>query len=154
MGTHVELVARQSAADQLARVRKLADTPEMSPRKGRSRVTNGGSYFVEHDGRGRWTRRFKDILNQIIDDVRPADGDLSEAQRQLARRCATIAIECEKMEGVAASGGDIDLIAYGTLTDRLGRCFQRLGIKRVASNGRSLGDVLVAGIKRDRHADR
>ena len=136
------------------RVLSLADDPAVSPRKGRSRVTNGATYFVEHDGRGKWTRRFKDILAQIIDDVQPADGDLSEAQRQLARRCATIAIECEKMEGKAAAGEDIDLMAYGTLTDRLGRCFQRLGIKRVASNGRTLGDVLVAGIKRNRHADR
>ena len=61
------------------------------------------------------------------------------------------------MEGRAAAGEDIDLIAYGTLTDRLGRCFQRLGIRRVASSdGRTLGDVLVAGIERgrDRHADR
>jgi hypothetical protein len=149
----MELVSRQSAAEHLARVRKLADTPEMSPRKGRSRATNG-ALFVEADRRGPWSRRFRDILNQIIDDVRPADGDLSEAQRQLARRAATIAIECERMEGKAASGEDIDLMAYGTLTDRLGRCFQRLGIKRIASNGRTLGDVLVAGIKRDRHADR
>jgi hypothetical protein len=150
----MELVARQSNLSRLAEAGKLADDPAVSSRKGRSRVTNGGSYFVEHDGRGRWTRRFKDILNQIIADVRPADGDLSEAQRQLARRAATIAIECEKMEGEAAAGRDVDLEVYGKLTDRLGRCFQRLGIKRVASNGRTLGDVLVAGIKRDRHADR
>jgi hypothetical protein len=46
---------------------------------------------------------------------------LSEGQRQLARRCATISIACEKMEGEAAAGNEIDLDAYGTLTDRLGR---------------------------------
>ena len=57
---------------------------------------------------------------------------LSEGQRQLARRCATIAIACERMEGQAAAGQAIDLEAYGTLTDRLGRAFARLGLKRVA----------------------
>jgi hypothetical protein len=48
----------------------------------------------------------------------------------LARRAATIAITCEKLEGEAASGRDIDLVTYGMLVDRLGRCFHRLGLKR------------------------
>jgi hypothetical protein len=34
------------------------------------------------------------------------------------------------MEGEAAAGNEIDLEQYGTLTDRLGRCFQRLGLRR------------------------
>jgi hypothetical protein len=46
-------------------------------------------------------------------------------------RCATIAISCERMEGEAAQGAEIDLEVYGTLTDRLGRALQRLGLKRV-----------------------
>jgi hypothetical protein len=36
------------------------------------------------------------------------------------------------MEGRAAGGTDIDLEEYGRLTDRLGRCLQRLGLKRQA----------------------
>jgi hypothetical protein len=36
------------------------------------------------------------------------------------------------MEARAVSGQDIDLEVYGTLTDRLGRAFSRLGLKRVA----------------------
>ena len=68
---------------------------------------------------------------------------LSEGQRQLARRCATISIECEKMEGEAAQGRDIDLFTYGTLTDRLGRALQRLGLKRVPRDvGPTLADYL------------
>ena len=47
-----------------------------------------------------------------------------ERQRQLARRCATIALECERLEGYAVAGQTIDLDLYGTLTDRLGRAFQ------------------------------
>jgi hypothetical protein len=57
---------------------------------------------------------------------------VSEGQRQLARRCATISIMCEKLEGEAAAGNDIDVDAYGTLTDRLGRAFGRLGLRRQA----------------------
>ena len=94
-------------------------------------MTNGKRYFVEADQRGPWARRWRDVLGEIISDLGGA-GLLSEGQKQLARRCATIAIACEKMEGEAAQGNEIDLDAYGTLTDRLGRALQRLGLKRQA----------------------
>ena len=48
----------------------------------------------------------------------------------LASLTATISIACEKIEGDAAAGAAIDLETYGKLTDRLGRTFQRLGLKR------------------------
>lgn len=101
--------------------------------KGRSAVTNGKRLHVVAPGDGRWSRRFRDVLAEIISDIGGAD-ILSEGQRQIARRCATIAIACEKMEGEAAAGNAIDLDAYGTLTDRLGRAFQRLGLKRHAKD--------------------
>jgi hypothetical protein len=94
-------------------------------------VTNGKTHFVEADQRGPWARRWRDVLAEIVSDLGGHHG-LSEAQRQLARRCATISIACERMEGEAAQGKAIDLIAYGMLTDRLGRALQRLGIKRIA----------------------
>jgi hypothetical protein len=96
----------------------------------RSKVTNGKSHFVEADGRGPWARRWRDVLAQIIADLGGAEG-LSEGQRQLARRCATIAIACERMDGEAADGKEINLDTYGALTDRLGRALQRLGLRRV-----------------------
>ena len=95
----------------------------------RSRVTNGRTLFVEADSRGPWGRRFRDVLAEITSDLGGADM-LSEGQRQLARRAATISIACERMEGEAAAGAAIDLETYGKLTDRLGRAFQRLGLKR------------------------
>lgn len=103
----------------------------MKPR-GRSRVSNGAALFVEPiDGRSRDARRFRDVLAEIVSDLGGADR-LSEGQRQLARRCAMIAVECEKLEGKAVAGEEINLETYGQLTDRLGRAFQRLGLKRVA----------------------
>jgi hypothetical protein len=113
-----------------------------SPRL-RSKVSNGRTPFVEADGRGPWARRWRDVLAEIISDLGGHDGGLSEGQRQLARRAATIAIACERMEGEAAAGHEIDLEEYGRLTDRLGRAFHRLGLKRQPRTTEpSLADLL------------
>jgi hypothetical protein len=109
-------------------VRTAADN---RPSRSRSAVTNGKRLHVIPPGDGRWARRFADILGEIIGDL-GGRGVLSEGQRQLARRCATIAIACERMEGEAAAGNEINLDTYGALTDRLGRAFQRLGLRRKA----------------------
>jgi hypothetical protein len=103
---------------------------DVRQRKGRSAVTNGKRLHVVKTGDVKWARRFRDILAEILSDMGGHDSGLSEAQRQLARRCTTIAIACERMEGEAAAGNEINLEVYGALTDRLGRCFQRLGLKR------------------------
>jgi hypothetical protein len=46
------------------------------------------------------------------------------------------------MEGVAAAGQDINLEDYGKLTDRLGRCFARLGLRRRAKPVPSMAEYL------------
>ena len=79
-------------------------------------------------------RRFHDVLEQIMADLGGA-GHLSEAQRQLARRAATMAMQCELMEAEAVAGRDFDIECFGQLTDRLGRCFQRLGMEPLAGPG-------------------
>ena len=100
-----------------------------NPLKGRSAVTNGKRLHVVRPGDTAWARRFRDVLAEITNDL-GGPSLLSEGQRQLARRCATISIACERMEGEAAAGEPIDLELYGRLTDRLGRALQRLGIER------------------------
>jgi hypothetical protein len=50
----------------------------------------------------------------------------------MVRRCATLSVECEKMESAAVAGVPFDLEVYGQLTDRLGRAFHRLSLRRVA----------------------
>lgn len=104
----------------------------LAPRKSvaRSRVSNGSAIFLEAiDGRSRNARRFRDVLAEIASDLGGA-ACLSEGQRQLARRCALLAVECERIEARAISGGRIDLDEYGKLVDRIGRAFVRLGIRR------------------------
>jgi hypothetical protein len=103
------------------------------PASYRSAVTNGKRLHVVAPGDHAWARRFRDLLAEIVSDLGGPDR-LSEGQRQLARRCALIAVECEKIEGQAVTGATIDLDCYGQLTDRLGRAFQRLGLKRQAKN--------------------
>jgi hypothetical protein len=109
---------------------RLLSTPKVLDRTpaARSRVTNGKDLFLSNvDQRSAIYRRFRDVLYQILG----GSEHLSEAQRQLARRCALLSAECEKLEADSVAGKPIDLGLYGVLTDRLGRAFQRLGLKRV-----------------------
>jgi hypothetical protein len=106
----------------------------------RSAVTNGKRLHVVRPGDTAWSRRFRDVLAEIISDM--GREGLSEGQRQLARRAATISIICERLEGEVAAGHEIDLEVFGTLTDRLGRCFNRLGLKRVQRQVPSLAEYL------------
>ena len=98
--------------------------------KGRSEVTNSRQVFIEGDARLKVSRRFRDVLASIATDLCGVER-LSEGQKQMARRCAMLSVECEKMESAAAAGLPFDVESYGLLTDRLGRAFQRLGLRRV-----------------------
>lgn len=118
--------------------RSLADT---RPPRTRSAVSNGRRLHVRPVGDSAWSRRFRDLLAEITSDLGGAD-HLSEGQKQLARRCATISLECEKLEVRAVTGQQIDLDTYGQLTDRLGRAFGRLGLKRVARDVETLEQYL------------
>jgi hypothetical protein len=106
---------------------KQSDSPH-----GRTRVGNRVSLWLdgEVDGRSALARRFKEVFGEIAADLGGFDR-MSEGQRQLARRCALLSVECERLEGQAVLGAEFDLDTYGQLTDRLGRAFQRLGMKRV-----------------------
>lgn len=100
-------------------------------RSTRSRVTNGSSLHIgEVDGRTATAKRFRDVLAEIVSDLGGADL-LSEGQRQIARRAAMMSVECEALESKSVAGEPIDLDAYGQLSDRIGRAFHRLGLRRV-----------------------
>ena len=97
----------------------------------RSRVTNGTVlHSGEVDGRSAAAKRFRDVLTEILSDLGGSEG-LSEGQRQLARRAAMMSVEAERQEAEAVAGGKLDPDAFGALADRLGRCFNRLGLRRV-----------------------
>jgi hypothetical protein len=110
-------------------VRSLSGT--QFPRA-KSRVSNGSALFVAGDARSAWGRRYRDIFEAHVSDLGGIDL-LSEAQLQLCRRAASLALESERLEGRLAEGDatvDIDLL--GRLAGHLGRAYDRLGVKRVA----------------------
>jgi hypothetical protein len=43
-----------------------------------------------------------------------------------------MSMQCELMEAEAVAGRLFDVDCFGQLTDRLGRCLQRLGLERAA----------------------
>jgi hypothetical protein len=126
----------EARKSRLIEARPLAEAPAAVSRKGRSRVSNGKSLFVESDKRGPWSRRWRDLHTQILAELGP---DITEERRQSARRVATLWVECEKIESQGAAGKDIDAGKYSVLSDSLGRVFRRLGFKqglKQQSNGR------------------
>jgi hypothetical protein len=90
----------------------------------------GAALYTSASAEAPWARRFRDVLEEILAGL---PGPVTESQRQLARRAAAISIACERMEGECAAGEQIDLELYGSMTDRLGRTLQRLGIKPAGS---------------------
>jgi hypothetical protein len=99
----------------------------------RSAVSNGTRLFCVDglDGRSQTARRFRDLVETFSADLGGIDR-LSEGQKQLIRRASTLAIMAEAMEADAVRNLAFDGEAYGILTDRLGRCLQRLGLERVS----------------------
>ena len=96
------------------------------------------------DGRSATARRFRDLFEDICADLGGRE-TLSEGQRQLARRAAMLSAECERLEALAGrderpgainwkdeAAFKFDVNVYGTLCDRLGRLFDRLGLERRA----------------------
>lgn len=104
------------------------------PKDLRSKVTNGRRVFaIGGDGRGAWTRRWKDLHEAHVADIGGPEG-LSEAQVSLCRRCAAIETQLEQIEASMSVGEakleDLDL--YNRLSGNLRRIFETLGIKRQA----------------------
>ena len=56
--------------------------------------------FIDGDARLKVSRQFRAVLATIARDLGGADR-LSEGQKQIARRCAMLSVECEIMESVA-----------------------------------------------------
>jgi hypothetical protein len=98
-----------------------------------SALTNRSRTFLQGaDGRTAWARRFRDLVETHEADL-GGPGRLSEAERQIVRRCSALEVECERMEGeIASSGGahpellDIYIRASGGLK----RMLDLIGLER------------------------
>src|ERR1700724_2406238 len=96
----------------------------------RRKMSNGSKLLPMTDGRSATARRFKDLVEDIAADL-GGKAMLSEGQRQLIRRAAMLSAECERQEALSARGeAEFNCELYGTMCDRLGRLFGRLGLER------------------------
>ncbi len=96
----------------------------------RTRVTNGKAMFLDGvDGRTLAARRYRDLFNSFVSDT-GGMGVASEAQLQLARRCAAMCCQAELMEAEFIAGVDMDLDGYLRLVGTLSRALSRLGVER------------------------
>jgi hypothetical protein len=118
-------------------------TPRLATIK--SKVTNGCRVFaVGGDGRGAWTRRWKDIVALHVADGGGRD-HMSEAMLSLCRRAATLEIQLEQLECCMSEGDDVDIEIYGRIASHLRRILETLGLNRVARDATpTLSDYLQA----------
>ncbi len=93
-------------------------------------MTNGRDPFLpESSSVLRKTRRYRDVFDALVSDLGGNDF-LSEAQIQMCRTAATMALQREHWDAAAAAGETIDWDLYGRLAGHLRRIFEVLGIER------------------------
>ena len=63
-----------------------------------------------------------------------------------------MSVQCEALEAKSVAGEDINLDTYGALSDRIGRAFHRLGLKRVARDVGPQSIAEYAELKRRRES--
>lgn len=110
---------------------RISPKTDMPKPQARTRVGNGSVVLNDVDGRSTVFRRYREILASLVSDM---GGDPSEAQEQIARRAASLAIWCEQADTDAANGKPIDIGAYTTASNSLRRLLESLGLERKARN--------------------
>lgn len=111
----------------------LAESPDKAPGKStsRSKVTNGSKVGTDMDGRTIWVRRLRDLIEAHTADL-GGDEALTQAQKSLVRRAATLSVELERMEAGFATAGQIlpsDLDGYQRASNTLRRHLEVLGLR-------------------------
>jgi hypothetical protein len=104
------------------------------PRKNANRaaVSNGTRLLPGSvDGRSRFARRYRDLVQDISVDLGGADR-LSTLQHQLIRRAAALASQCELIEADIAAGRPADLERFASAIALLTRVSRQLGLQRIA----------------------
>jgi hypothetical protein len=85
---------------------------------------------LEHlDGRTAAARRARDVVAAIESDLGGRDY-LTEAERQIVRRAAVLAVICESNEAAWLQGGEIDLGSHGASANTLRRLLECVGMSR------------------------
>lgn len=102
----------------------------------RSRITNGSELLPGVDGRSTWVRRLRDLIGLHVSDLGGEDA-ISEAERSIVRRAATLTVELERMEATFATAGEAkpsDLDLYQRTAGNLRRLLEAVGLERRQRN--------------------
>jgi hypothetical protein len=136
-----------------------ADSADLAPMpaSARSRISNGSAVLPGVDGRSTWVRRLRDLIGLHLADLGGEDA-VSEAERSIVRRIATLTVELERMEAGFAVAGEaepqqIDL--YQRTANSLRRLLESIGIERRQRDvSPSLADIAkeIAADKHDEFA--
>jgi hypothetical protein len=103
----------------------------MSP-TARSRISNGSALLPGVDGRSTWVRRLRDLIALHLSDL-GGDDAVSEAERSIVRRVATLTVELERMESGFALAGEalpVQIDLYQRTANSLRRLLEAIGIER------------------------
>jgi hypothetical protein len=100
--------------------------------KGRSKISNGNAILPGIDNRSTWVRRLRDLIALHLSDL-GGEGNVSEAEKSIVRRAATLTVELERLELAFALAGEaepaqIDL--YQRTANSLRRLLESVGLKR------------------------
>lgn len=99
------------------------ETPQLPP--GKTRLLT-----LEHlDGRTLAAKRAREVLQAVEGDLGGADR-LTEAERQLVRRAAVLAVLAESAEAHWLAGGELDTSAHNGTVNTLRRLFETVGLQR------------------------
>lgn len=137
----------ETKSDHVRRSRKKAERPECF----RHKVTTGKSLFVlsEVDGRSAIARRFRDLIEVWSENLGGME-HLSEAQRQLVRRAASISLQSEVVEAEMAMGRTFDIMQYLALSNGLTRICTVLGLQIVPKPAK---DITLTDYLREKAVD-
>ena len=92
--------------------------------KGKSAISNGTRLFIDGlDGRSALARRYRDLGGADV---------ISEAQRAIIRRAASLCVWCEAVEVRLAAGEEIEITPYTTAANSLRRLLVDIGLERRA----------------------
>ncbi len=117
----------------------------------RSRISNGSAVLPGVDGRSTWVRRLRDLITLHLADL-GGDDAVSEAERSIIRRVATLTVELERLEAVFAVAGEASpdqLDLYQRTAGNLRRLLEAVGLQRRARNVTPSVAEYIAGLAPD-----
>jgi hypothetical protein len=106
------------------------------PASARSKISNGSAVLPGVDGRSTWVRRLRDLVSLHLNDL-GGDDAVSEAERSIVRRVATLTVELERMEAGFAMAGEAlpeQLDLYQRTAGNLRRLLEAIGLERRSRN--------------------